>query len=233
MSENLITFENLAIGYENHAVMSGISLSIARSSFTAILGTNGSGKSTLLKTLLGIQRPIAGKILCPGRPVFGYVPQSVELDTLYPLTGFDVALMGVYGRIRPGGLVPRQEQNFVHECLRATAADVFARKKFSQLSGGQKQRVLIARALATRPDILVLDEPTAGVDAAATHALLEFISQIHRERKLTILLVTHDLPLVRKHAEQVIWLHDGKILHGTVVELLTPERMAEIFEIEL
>src|ERR1700743_2544766 len=72
-------------------------------------------KSTLLKTLLGIQPPIAGKILCPGRPVFGYVPQSVELDTLYPLTGFDVALMGVYGRIRPGGLVSRQEQDFVRE----------------------------------------------------------------------------------------------------------------------
>ncbi|HEX4264837.1 MAG TPA: metal ABC transporter ATP-binding protein [Verrucomicrobiae bacterium] len=233
MSEKLITFENLAIGYENHAVMSGISLSIARSSFTAILGANGSGKSTLLKTLLGIQPPIAGKILCPGQAVFGYVPQSVELDTLYPLTGFDVALMGVYGRIRPGGLVSWQERNFVHECLRATAADQFSRKKFSQLSGGQKQRVLIARALATRPDILVLDEPTAGVDVAATHALLEFISQIHQERKLTILLVTHDLPLVRKHAEQVIWLHEGKILHGTVAELLTPQRMAEIFEIEL
>jgi ABC-type Mn2+/Zn2+ transport system ATPase subunit len=130
-------------------------------------------------------------------------------------------------------LLPRHEQDFVHECLRATAADVFARKKFSQLSGGQKQRVLIARALATKPDILVLDEPTAGVDAAATHALLEFISQIHEERKLTILLVTHDLPLVRKHAEQVIWLHQGKILHGTVAELLTPARMAEIFEIEI
>jgi ABC-type Mn2+/Zn2+ transport system ATPase subunit len=233
MTEKLITFDNLSIGYERRPVMSGISLSIARSSFTAILGTNGSGKSTLLKTLLGIQPPVAGTIRCEGQPVFGYVPQSVELDTLYPLTGFDVALMGVYGRIRPGRLLPRHEQDFVHECLRATAADVFARKKFSQLSGGQKQRVLIARALATKPDILVLDEPTAGVDAAATHALLEFISQIHEERKLTILLVTHDLPLVRKHAEQVIWLHEGKILHGTVAELLTPARMAEIFEIEI
>ena len=233
MTEKLIAFDNLAIGYERRPVMSGISLSIARSSFTAILGANGSGKSTLLKTLLGIQAPVAGEIRFEGQPVFGYVPQSVELDTLYPLTGFDVALMGVYGRIRPGGFLPRHEQDFVHECLRATAADAFARKKFSQLSGGQKQRVLIARALATKPDILVLDEPTAGVDAAATHALLEFISQIHEERKLTILLVTHDLPLVRKHAEQVIWLHEGKILHGTVSELLTPARMAEIFEIEI
>jgi ABC-type Mn2+/Zn2+ transport system ATPase subunit len=120
----------------------------------------------------------------------------------------------------------------VRECLRATGADDFARKKFSELSGGQKQRVLIARALATKPDVLVLDEPTAGVDAAATHALLEFISQIHAEQKLTILLVTHDLPLVRKHAQQVIWLHQGKVLRGTTTELLSRERMAEIFEME-
>ena len=93
--------------------------------------------------------------------------------------------------------------------------------------------MLIARALATKPDVLVLDEPTAGVDAVATRALLDFISQIHVERKLTILLVTHDLPLVRKHAQQVIWLHRGQVRHGTVAELFTPERMAEIFEMEV
>jgi ABC-type Mn2+/Zn2+ transport system ATPase subunit len=81
--------------------------------------------------------------------------------------------------------------------------------------------------------VLVLDEPTAGVDAAATHALLEFISRIHEERKLMVLLVTHDLPLVRKHAQQIIWLHQGRVLHGTVAELLTPDRMAEILEMEM
>jgi ABC-type Mn2+/Zn2+ transport system ATPase subunit len=233
----LITLENLSIGYEGQAVLSGISLSIARSSFTAILGANGSGKSTLLKTLLGLQPPVAGHIRIADAgnkpPVFGYVPQSIQFDPLYPLTGFDVALMGTYGRLPPGRLVPQSERTFARECLRASAAEEFAHKKFAELSGGQKQRVLIGRALATKPDVLVLDEPTAGVDAVATHALLEFISQIHEERKLTILLVTHDLPLVRKHAQQVIWLHQGKVLHGTVAELLTRERMAEVFEMEL
>jgi ABC-type Mn2+/Zn2+ transport system ATPase subunit len=218
-------------------VLSGISLAIDRASFTAILGANGSGKSTLLKTLLGLQPPVAGqiKINAPlNAPlVFGYVPQTTELDPLYPLTGFDVALMGTFGRVGPGRFPPRNEREFVRDCLRATSADGFAQKKFSRLSGGQKQRILIARALATRPDVLVLDEPTAGVDAAATRALLEFISQIHAERKLTILLVTHDLPLVRKHAQQIIWLHRGKVLHGTVAELFTPEHMAEIFEMEV
>jgi ABC-type Mn2+/Zn2+ transport system ATPase subunit len=232
MSEPIITFNGLAIGYDGRAVLSGISLAIARGSFTAILGTNGSGKSTLLKTLLGLQPVIAGKIQIAAPAVFGYVPQATQFDPLFPLTGFDVALMGVYGRVRPARFSSRAEREFVHDCLHATAADDFAGQKFSKLSGGQKQRVLIARALATKPDVLVLDEPTAGVDAAATHALLEFISQIHAKRKLTILLVTHDLPLVRKHAQQVVWLHQGKVLRGATAELLNRERMVELFEME-
>jgi ABC-type Mn2+/Zn2+ transport system ATPase subunit len=237
MSEPIITFDGLAIGYDGRAVLSGISLAISRSSFTAILGANGSGKSTLLKTLLGLLPPVAGRITITAPLnlplIFGYVPQSTELDPLYPLTGFDVAFMGTFGRVGPGRFPPHDEREFVRDCLRATAADGFAQQKFSRLSGGQKQRVLIARALATRPDVLVLDEPTAGVDAAATRALLDFISQIHAERKLTILLVTHDLPLVRQHAQQIIWLHHGGVLHGTVAELFSPERMAEIFEMEV
>ena len=233
MTEPLITLDNLTIGYDRQPVLSGISLSIARGSFTAILGANGSGKSTLLKTLLGLLPPIGGKIQIAAPAVFGYVPQAIEFDPLFLLTGFEVALMGVYGRIGTGRFVPQNEREFVRECLRATGSEEFARKKFSELSGGQKQRVLIARALATKPDVLVLDEPTAGVDAAATHALLEFISRIHAERKLTILLVTHDLPLVRKHAQQIVWLHQGKVLCGAVTELLSRERMAEIFEMEI
>jgi ABC-type Mn2+/Zn2+ transport system ATPase subunit len=237
MSEPLIIFNDLTIGYNSQPVLSGISLSVERSSFTAILGANGSGKSTLLKTLLGLQPPLAGNIRVStagnAPPVFGYVPQAIHLDRLYPLTGFDVALMGVYGRIRPGSFVPSIERSFARECLSAARAQEFANQPFSELSGGQKQRVLIARALAVKPDVLVLDEPTAGVDAAATRALLEFISQIHQERQLTVLLVTHDLALVRKHAQQVIWLHVGKVLYGTTAQLLSPEHLQEILETEI
>jgi ABC-type Mn2+/Zn2+ transport system ATPase subunit len=233
MSNPIITLESLAIGYDGQAVLSGISLAVSRGSFTAILGANGTGKSTLLKTLLGLQPPVSGKINIQPPAGFGYVPQAIQFDPLYPLTGFDVAMMGTFGRVGPMKFPSRAEKDFVRECLQATAAEEFADKKFSQLSGGQKQRVLIARALATKPEILVLDEPTAGVDVAATKALLEFISQIHEERKLTILLVTHDLPLVKKHAQQIIWLHNGTVLHGRVADLFTPERMAQIFEMEV
>ena len=226
--------ENLSIGYNGQPVLSGLTLTIFRASFTAILGANGSGKSTLLKTLLGLLPPVAGRIdtASAGAPLtFGYVPQANQFDPVYLLTGFEVALMGVYGRIHPGGLVPQTERAFTRECLHAVGAEDFSLKRFAELSGGQKQRVLIARALATRPDVLVLDEPTAGVDREAATAVLEFISRIRKERKITILLVTHDFSAVRHYAEKVIWLHEGKVFQGTADELLTAERMAEILEI--
>jgi ABC-type Mn2+/Zn2+ transport system ATPase subunit len=183
--------------------------------------------------MLGLLPPVGGGIETTSAGatlVFGYVPQSIQFDPIYLLTAFEVALMGAYGRVRPGRLVPPVERAFTHECLRAADAEEFARKRFAELSGGQKQRVLIARALTTRPDILVLDEPTAGVDREATHAVMEFISQVRKERKITVLLVTHDFAAMRRHAEQVIWLHEGTVFQGSAHELLTAERMAEIFE---
>lgn len=236
MNEPLIILNNLSIGYNVRPVLSGISLSIARAGFTAIVGANGSGKSTLLKTLLGLLPPVAGSINTASAEtqlVFGYVPQSIQFDSIYLLNGFDVALMGVHGRIRPGRFIPPVERAFTHECLRAAGAEGFADKRFAELSGGQKQRVLIARALAARPDVLVMDEPTAGVDRETTAAVLAFISQISKERQITVLLVTHNFSAVRKYAEQVIWLYEGKVLCGAANELFTAERMTEIFETEV
>jgi ABC-type Mn2+/Zn2+ transport system ATPase subunit len=234
MPEALITLDNLSIGYNGQPILSGIAVSIARASFTALLGANGSGKSTLLKTLLGLIPPLAGRIdfVTPGGapPRFGYVPQTIQFDSIYLLTGLDVALMGTYGRVRPGRFIPPSERAFTRECLRVVGAEEFAQQRFTELSGGQRQRILIARALATRPDILMLDEPTAGVDSTTTQVVLEFISRIIKERNIAVLLVTHDYALVRQHAEQVIWLLHGRVLCGNAEELLTPKRMAGIFE---
>jgi zinc transport system ATP-binding protein len=236
MNETLITLDGLSIGYGGQPVLSGLSFSIERGSFIAILGTNGSGKSTLLKTMLGLLPPVSGRLETQSpdsKPVFGYVPQSTQFDPVYLLTSFEVALMGTYGRVDAGRFVPAAEKTLVRECLQAAGAQEFAHRRFGELSGGQKQRVLIARALAARPDILVLDEPTSGVDHATTHAVMEFISRTCRERNIAVLLVTHDFAVVRRHADRIVWLNQGIVLQGTPDELLNAKRMAEILEMEV
>jgi len=235
--ELVLSLEHVAVGYGRHVVLPDVNLSLAHGSFTGLLGANGSGKSTLLKAVLGIIPPLGGRIVLPpvaGRPpVLGYMPQRESLDPIYPLSSFEVVLMGVCGRVKPGFRIGGGEREWAHQCLRETGADQLNRKLFSELSGGQKQRVLMARALATRPDILLLDEPTAGIDALATKAIMELLEKIHEARRQTIVMVSHDLITVREHAKGVIWLHEGRVLHGAVSELLTLDKIEELLDLEL
>ena len=235
--EVALSLEHVAVGYGRRVVLPDVNLSLQRGSFTGLLGANGSGKSTILKTVLGIIPPLAGRIvLSPvgGRPpVFGYMPQRESLDPIYPLSSFEVVLMGVCGRVKPGSRISGTEKEWAHQCLRETGADQLSRKLFSELSGGQKQRVLLARVLATKPDLLLLDEPTAGIDALATKAIMELLGKIHAAQLQTIIMVSHDLTTVREHAKAVIWLHDGKVLHGSVSELLTLDKIQELLDLEL
>jgi len=227
----------VAVGYDRLVVLPDVNLTLERGNFAGLLGANGSGKSTLIKTILGIIPPLSGRFeFSPinGRPhVLGYTPQRDTLDPIYLLSSFEVVLMGTCGRVPPGARIGPGEKEWAHECLRETGADHLSRKLFSQLSGGQKQRVLIARALATRPDFLLLDEPTSGIDAAARQAIMELLQRIHREQQLTIVMACHDLPLVRTCMQKAIWLHQGHVLQGPVSELLTPEKIEEILDLEM
>ena len=223
----------MAVGYDRHAILTGLDLQIARGTFAGLLGANGSGKTTLLKTIAGILPPVAGTVTFHPPAVLGYVPQRDQLDSVFIFSAFEVALMGVCGRVGAGRRIPREERERVHECLRQTGADEFAPQLFSELSGGQKQRVLIARALAAQADLLILDEPTAGIDAAATQAIMELLAQLNRERGLTVLMVNHDLPAVRRSARDIVWLHQGKILRGSVEELLRREKIEELLQLQL
>jgi len=220
-SDVLVQLENVSVGYPRHVVLAGITLGIRRGTFTGLLGSNGSGKSTLLKTIVGIIPPLEGKLTWNPEVRIGYVPQRDLLDSIYLLSSLEVVTM-----------VTKGEKQWALECMEATGSANLARKRFSQMSGGQKQRVLIARALATRPEFLVLDEPTAGIDPGAASAIMDLLDKIH-EKRLTILMVSHDLALVRGHAERVIWLHNGKLDEGPANEMLSRERVLEIFELDL
>lgn len=232
----LLTLQGVSVGYGHHAILEDLNLSLGRGSFTGLVGANGSGKSTILKTILGIIPPLAGRVIFHSadgrRLVLGYTPQRESLDPVFLLTSFEVVLMAACGRVGPGRRINRAERDWARECLRQTGTIDLADRLFSQLSGGQKQRVLVARALATRPDMMLLDEPIAGIDLAATRSIMGLLEQIHRERKLTILLVSHDLPTVRQYAEQAVWLLEGRILQGPAPELLSREKIEEVLHLE-
>ena len=236
-SEPVLTLEHAAVGYGRRIVLPDVNIRLGRGTFTGLLGANGSGKSTLIKTVLGIIPPLSGQIeFAPidGRPpVLGYMPQRESLDPIFPLSSFEIVLMAACGRVRPGAFINKAEREFARHCLAETGATDLAPKLFAQLSGGQKQRVLMARALATKPDFLLLDEPTAGIDTTTTRSVMEVLKRIHGNSHLTILLVSHDLTTVRQYAEEIIWLHEGKVLHGPAGELLTPEKIEELLSLQL
>jgi ABC-type Mn2+/Zn2+ transport system ATPase subunit len=229
--EFMVRLDGVAVGYGRHVVLKDITFRLRRGCFAGLLGANGSGKTTLLKTLLGILAPLTGRVeyaSINGRaPVLGYVPQREALDPIFLLTSFEVVLMGVCVRIGPARLIDASEREWARQCLGATGAAEIEHHRFSELSGGQKQRVLIARALAVRPDFLLLDEPTTGLDNAAAQSINELLHRIHVEQRLTVLMVSHDLPTVRRNVEEVIWLHQGHVRQGRVEDLLTREKIEE------
>ena len=229
----ILSVEQVAVGYGRQPVLTDVSFTLARGSFTGLLGANGSGKSTLIKTILGIIPPLKGGIrFNSGGGIFGYVPQRDALDAAFLVSSFEVVLMGSCARVPAGRRVNKGEKDWALHCLKQTGAEQLARMRFAELSGGQKQRVLIARALAAKPDFLLLDEPTAGIDTAARRAVMELLREIHQQQQLTILMSSHDLPAVRANAENVIWLHHGRIRQGSARELLSPERIEEFLEME-
>ncbi len=238
MSESaLLQLRGVAVGYGHTVILKDINFELRSGSFTGLLGANGSGKSTLLKTILGIYEPLAGRISLgsPNGPplVLGYVPQRESLDPVFLLSSYEVVLMGVCGRVGAGRRVGKLERDWARECLKHAGAADLATRLFSQLSGGQKQRVLLARALAAKPNLLLLDEPISGIDASASQAIMSLLAQLNKEERLTILMVSHDLNTVRRYAQEVIWLHQGAVLLGPVEELLKQSKIEEILHLEL
>lgn len=231
----LLNLKRLSVGYARRPVLQDINLALPRGRFAGLVGANGSGKTTLLKTLIGLLAPLSGQIeyhLPETRnPILGYVPQTETLDPMFLLTGFEIALMGVCGRVGPCRWVGPEEKEFTWHCLTLAGALDLGRVRFSELSGGQKQRVLIARALATKPDLLLLDEPTSGLDAAASQTIMDLLGELHQREGFTILMVNHNLPVVRDHVQEVIWLHDGAALQGPVQEMLTHEKIEEMLNL--
>jgi ABC-type Mn2+/Zn2+ transport system ATPase subunit len=204
-------------------VLEHVSFTVERGEFTALLGPNGGGKTTLFRGMLGLIPVLAGEIrygFDRGTTPPGYVPQKESLDPIFPLTVYEVALMGTYARLGPLRPVGRRRRALAAECLAQVGLGDARERPFWALSGGQKQRVLIARALAAEPELLLLDEPTAGIDPEAEEAIMSLIAALNRERGLTVLLVSHHLRLVRSLVRTAVWVEGHSARKGETATLL-------------
>jgi ABC-type Mn2+/Zn2+ transport system ATPase subunit len=224
----LLRLDNLTVGYNGAPVLRQVSLAIVAGECMALLGPNGSGKTTLFKTLLGILPPLGGAVR-PGAPPprFGYVPQRERLDSIFPITVREVVRMGAYRRLRPFAPLPEAAHGIVAEALARVGAKGWEARVMNELSGGERQRVLIARALVSRPTVLLLDEPTTGVDLATELAVVDLVKEL-RAAGLGIVMVSHNLRTVEQVADRVIWVRGGKLQSGTAKAMLTPERIREM-----
>ncbi|HVO27370.1 MAG TPA: ABC transporter ATP-binding protein [Candidatus Margulisiibacteriota bacterium] len=222
MSAALLDLQDVAVGYNGTPVLEHVSLAIERREFVALLGPNGAGKTTLLRAMLGLAPVLGGRIAYGFDRVAsppGYVPQRDALDPIFPLTAFEVVLMGTYAKLpplRPAGAMQRQ---LAAHCLELVGMTVLARRPFWAMSGGQKQRVLIARALAVQPEIMLLDEPTAGVDHQAEAAISEVLATLNREHGLTVVLVSHHLGHIQSAVQSFIWVDEGRAVKQSADKL--------------
>ena len=223
-TDNCITLKDVTIGYNGHPLLKDVNFSLKVGEFTVLFGPNGCGKTTLFKTILRIIPPIQGTIVYGEHhyPRFGYVPQRQILAEIYPFTAEEVVLMGTFGQVKPFCPTSSKNRAWIEQCLKDVGMLELKKQLFSELSGGQRQRILIARALATRPDILVLDEPITGVDILAQKMIMELITLLHRKHQLTFIMVTHEIHSIPKWIDKIIWINDNKVLIGDSIELLSP-----------
>ena len=225
-----VDVDDLTVAYREKPVLWDIDLKVPRGVLMAIIGPNGAGKTTLIKTILGLVKPAAGRVLIHGRPykeqrrLVAYVPQRGSVDWDFPTNVLDVVMMGRYGELgwirRPG----KTEQQLAEEALQKVGMLDFKKRQISQLSGGQQQRVFLARALVQEAQVYFMDEPFQGVDATTEKAIVKLLKEL-REAGKTVLVVHHDLQTVSEYFDWVMLLNVRSIASGKVREAFTENNL--------
>ena len=228
LTQEAISIQNLWAGYNGDSVLENINLSVKELDFIGLIGPNGGGKSTLLKVLLGLlpisrgDVKILGRSIKQGRRYIGYVPQSVEFDRNFPISVWDVVKMGRLGKRRLFQPYNENDIQIVTQALRNVDLLHLRDRDLGQLSGGQRQRVYIARALATEPKILLLDEPTASVDPQMRSNIYELLQELNQS--MTILMISHDMGAISSYVKTIgclnrqLFYHNDKELKREMLE---------------
>jgi ABC-type Mn2+/Zn2+ transport system ATPase subunit len=226
--KELLEFDNAVLGYGGRAILPPIAFKIYQSDFVGVVGPNGAGKTTFLRAVLGLLKPLSGRIVRKGRLRFGYVPQKESINEMYPVSARDIVMMSRFpmsGSILPPG---KKDREAVAKALSMVNITDIADKRYGDLSGGQKQRTLIARALAPEPDVLILDEPTNGMDILAEKNMMDLVENLNRQNGITVIMVTHILNLVANRAGRLLLLNNT-VKSGDTADLLSTESLTETY----
>ncbi len=226
-----VALRGAAVGYGDRPLFSGVTVEVAAGDFLAIVGPNGGGKTTLLRSILGVLPLQAGALLHPQGLAVGYVPQRDLVDPIWPLRAAEVVLMGRSRLLAAGRRAGPSDHAAVQQALARVGMAGLEGRPYRDLSGGQRQRTLIARALASEPTLLALDEPTSGMDPGGELDVMELLQGLNRERGLTVLMVSHRLDAVANFASQLAFVdHSRKLLRaGPLAAMLTTEALSELY----
>jgi len=217
--QHMIEIQDLSFSYGEQKVISGLNYTVKERDFVGIIGSNGAGKTTLLKMIVGLLPAASGEIRLFGQPArkfkdwerIGYVPQKNAFNPLFPATVREVVQSGLYNNKNLIRRVSRPQQRKCDDALEVMRIQDIAEKRVGQLSGGQQQRVFLARALINHPDLLILDEPTVGIDAETQAGFFDLITHMHAHHHMTFLMVSHDIEMIRNYLGQEPVQSNGKI----------------------
>ncbi|WP_250277190.1 metal ABC transporter ATP-binding protein [[Clostridium] colinum] len=220
----LITTQNLSFAYDGKIAVQDLNFSVESGDYFCIVGENGAGKSTLIKGLLQLKSPSKGKIIMGDdlkADEIGYLPQQTQIQRDFPADVFEIVLSGCLNKLKWRPFYGKAEKNLAEEKLEQLGITHLKNRCYRELSGGQQQRVLLARALCATKKILLLDEPSAGLDPIVTEDLYDLIYKINKEQNLTIIMVSHDIQNVLKYSNKVLHLETKQLFFGTVEEYLS------------
>jgi manganese/zinc/iron transport system ATP- binding protein len=227
----LISFDHATLGYGRHVVLSEISFDIPAGDFLGLVGPNCAGKTTILRAILGSLAPLEGTVTTAPDVRFGYVPQRDSVDYGFPLKVIDVVVMGRYDRIGLFRRPSKADRDLGCDALDHVGIGHLADEQLNSLSGGQKQRVLIARALVGQPNVLVLDEPTNGMDLVSTTQILGLVRELHERDNLTVLMVSHALNEVANYVDRIALVVERGFRIGTVADIMTEDTLTQMYGI--
>ncbi len=235
----LVELQNVTSGYGQNEAIQDVSVRIWAGQFVAVVGPNGGGKTTLLRTILGTLRPMRGNVSVGGQPInernlerIGYVPQLETIDWNFPITVEEVILMGLYGKNNWLRRVNKEDRAKLVEVMeRLNLADL-GKRHIRELSGGQQQAVFLGRALLADPDLILLDEPTAGLDIRSRDDVIHFLHEINHQG-VAVVITAHDLNWVAAHLPWVICMNRGIIAEGQPQEVFTPSVLREAYRGEM